>query len=98
MDADNPEDGMTYLAHALCNGFSLQIAESLIENGADVNAGEETCLEVLLEVVYLDTLDKDERIQICLEHGSVVDERLLAAVLKNEYKYLYFKEIGRAHV
>lgn len=93
VDADNPEDGMTYLAHALCNGFSLQIAESLIENGADVNAGEETCLEVLLEVVYLDTLDKDERIQICLEHGAVVDERLLVAVLKNEYKYLYFKDV-----
>lgn len=93
VDVDNPEDGMTYLTYALGNGFSLKIAESFIENGADVNAGEETCLEGLLGVVYLDMPDKDERIQICVEHGAVVDERLLAAVLKNECKYLCLKDV-----
>lgn len=93
VNANNPEDSMTYLSYALCNGFSLKIAESLIENGADVNAGKETCLEGILEIVYLDMPDKDERIDFCVEHGAVVDERLLAAVVKNKYKYLYLKDV-----
>lgn len=91
IDVNNPEDGMTYLNYAISNGFSLEIAESLIGNGADINAGEETCLEALLEIAYPDMYDKDERIDFCVEHGAIVDERLLATVLKNSSKYIYYE-------
>lgn len=93
IDVNNPEDGMTYLNYAISNGFSLEIAESLIGNGADINAGEETCLEALLEIAYPDMYDKDERIDFCVEHGAIVDERLLAAVLKNSSKHIYIMDV-----
>lgn len=95
VDASGDGDDITYLEYAICDGtLSLEIAEALIDNGADINdAGKETCLESFLELVYPEMYDKEERIEFLVEHGATVDEGLLSAVLKNEYKYLYAADV-----
>ena len=90
--ASDPEDTYTYLDEAICN-HSLGLCKQLVENGADVNAGEETPLEALLAFAHPEMEDAKERAELLIDHGAQIDEKLMKHCLKNEWRYLYAPKV-----
>ena len=87
------DDNFTYLDWAVCNGFSLEICNALIANGADVNDGEKPVSESYLTFVYPGLTEKKERMDFLIENGAAINKELFTAIMKNEYRYLYAAEV-----
>lgn len=88
VNTDN-SDSLKYLTYAICRDYSLELAEKLIENGADVNAGEHQALTQLLSSMDANISKNEERINFLISKGAATDKHMLEAVLKNPYKYIY---------
>lgn len=82
------EDDWFYLTEAVCNR-SLSVTEALIKRGSSANMGEEPALEEFLAFVHPGVADAKRRAQCLLAAGAEVSDKLMHAVLNNEWRYWY---------
>ncbi len=91
VNVNNDDDNITYLSNAVCYR-SMDIAEALIEHGADLNAGEDTALGSLLRN-RTGSIDRQKRIKLLVSKGAAVDINLFESALNNEDKYIGMSDV-----
>ena len=86
-EPDSKGDDWTYLTETICNG-SYALSEKLIQNGADVNGGAPTAIEEFLSFVYPGFMNAEDKFELLIDNGAIIDEKLMSSCLENEWRYI----------
>ncbi len=94
-DVNDANDNWTYLDEAITNG-SLELSKMLLENGADVNGGDESVLATFISFKYPNMKDGEARQKLLEEYGAKYNSEVMNACLGNPWGYLYAKDVLEA--